>query len=84
MALVLRRRGDGSVHVSGEPPEIHGFAPGFIERGIAEGYVRVEVTLQTAAGPLVYELREFADDDGERNVTAWRCVRVQGEAADRG
>ena len=79
MSLVLRRGADGAVRVIGGRsalPAEHAFAPGFIERGIAEGYVSVQVTVKSSAGDVVYDLREFTDDDGARNVTAWRCALV--------
>lgn len=72
MALVLRRSADG-LRVTGALPEEHAFAPAFLERGIASGDISVSVTLHTQAGDVIYRLKDLSDDDGGRNVTAWRC-----------
>lgn len=32
MALIIRKRGDGSVEIEGDPPETHALAPGWVSR----------------------------------------------------
>jgi len=84
MSLVLRRREDGSVSVVGDSPDEHTFATSFIQRGIEAGTVHVVLTLDTADGPLEYELAAIGDADGTPNATSWQCTRVAASSKKKG
>lgn len=79
--LNLRRRKDGSLHVTGDPPVDHYFSAGFIRNGLASGEVTVRVTLRTAGGEpdLVYELAGLEQEDGTKNLDSWHVTLMGGE-----
>lgn len=74
----MRRRRDGTLHVTDTPPAEHWFSAGFIDEGVARGEVEVTVTIKAATGDLTYQLVDLAGEDGQRNPVAWH-VRLAGE-----
>lgn len=94
--MIIRRRVDGSITVTG-PPE-HTFSARLIAReaGKSDGFVKVHITV----GDRVYELLGFApifNSDGSQameqqvggdpvprvNFTAWMCRQVTPEGVDQ-
>jgi hypothetical protein len=77
MSLVLRKRTDGTMSVVGDAPDEHTFATSFVQRGLEDGTVRVRLTVETADGPLEYDLAAIGDPDGTPNATSWQCAKVE-------
>lgn len=83
-ALVIRHRRDGTTTLSGGAEDgRHSFAAKTIAREVAAGHASVTLTLQTADGPVMYELDGFepVGDEGRVNARVWHMRRVEREGA---
>jgi hypothetical protein len=68
MALVLRKRADGSLHLMGDAPDEHNFSPEKLTELALEGIASIdgrELTLRFANAEIVYNVRAFP---GERST----------------
>ena len=89
-SLQIRRKADGSVHVTGELPEVHAFNARHVAREMEHPYgsmFDVYVVLKTADGDAVYRLTGFGEldpdnpDDDRLNLNTWEVSRVAEDKA---
>ena len=88
-SLQIRRKADGSVHLQGELPNVHGFNARHIARELEHpsgSMFDVFVVLRTAnVGDAVYRLTGFGEldpdnpDDDRLNLNNWEVERVTNE-----
>jgi hypothetical protein len=80
MALILRKKKDGSVHVDGPAPDYHEFSTRMLGRIVADGLGDVVVTLHTADGDVCYELERpiLANEADETSSVVSYAVRRVG------
>jgi hypothetical protein len=79
MALILRRKKDGSVHLDGPAPDYHEFSTRMLGRLKADGLGDVVVTIHSAEGDLLYEMERpiHANEEDESSpVTSYAFRRV--------
>lgn len=74
VTMLLRRRKDGTLSITGEPPAEHAFTSDWLARAIESGDASAAIVLHTDAGDVTYDLKSFTDEDGSRNPTALRCA----------
>ena len=84
MALILRRRKDGTLHAEGDLPAYHEFTPRFLGRLVEELGGRVQVIVPAAEGEAVYEIERAikADPDAETSpVIGYAARRVSARTS---
>lgn len=91
MALIVRKRRDGTVTLDGDAPKKHQLAGSFINRELEDkksDLVEVFVVLHFAGQPATYRLKNFdqeerEDDDGNKslapNLSAWNLELVEAK-----
>ena len=90
-SLQVRRKSDGTVHVTGELPDVHAFNARHVARELEHPYgsmFEVYVVVKTAnVGDAVYRLTGFGEldpdnpDDDRLNLNTWEVSRVEDEKA---
>lgn len=80
MALIIRKRANGEVHLEGDPPDEHVFSARHIERELQTGLIEVLIGIRTDDGPHYYRLQGFEptvnEETGETtgNLSGWVCT----------
>jgi hypothetical protein len=59
MALILRKRSDGSVASEGDLPDTHQFPSGWLEDAVGRGIANVTITLNIDGEPVEYRFTGY-------------------------